>query len=45
MTPLSATAAVGDRARAVELMTFIHETYPAIGLPIRVRPAEVRRAV
>lgn len=45
LTPLSATAAVGDRARAVELMTFIHETYPAIDLPIRVRPAEVRRAV
>jgi hypothetical protein len=45
LAPISATAAVGDRARALELMTFIHQTYPAIEQPIRVRPAEVRHAV
>jgi hypothetical protein len=43
--PVSATAAISDRARAIELMTFIHETYPHIEQPIRVRPVEVRHAV
>ena len=42
---LSATSALGDKARALDLLTFIHETYPAIELPIRVRPAEVRHGV
>jgi hypothetical protein len=41
----SATAAVSHRARAIEIMTFIHSAYPAIELPIRVRTPEVRHGV
>jgi hypothetical protein len=41
----SATAAVSHRARAIEIMTFIHSAYPSIVLPIRVRTAEVRHGV
>jgi hypothetical protein len=41
----SATAAIGDRARFLELMTWIHSAYPGIAQPIRVRPAEVRDGV
>ena len=43
--PLSATAVIGDRARALDLMLLIHETHPSIAQPIRVRAAEVRHAV
>jgi predicted DNA-binding WGR domain protein len=41
----SATAAVGDRARAVAIMTRIHAAYPAVAMPLRVRPVEVRNGV
>jgi hypothetical protein len=41
----SATAAVSHRARAIEILTFIHQAHPSIELPIRVRPAEVRHGV
>jgi predicted DNA-binding WGR domain protein len=41
----SATAAVGDRARAIEILTNIHAMYPELGMPLRVLPVEVRRGV
>jgi hypothetical protein len=41
----SLTAAVSHRARAIEILTFIHQAHPSIKLPIRVRTAEVRHGV
>jgi hypothetical protein len=41
----SATAAIGDRARAVAILTRIHAAHPAIAMPLRVRPVEVRHGV
>jgi hypothetical protein len=42
---LSATVAVGDRARAVEILTGIHAAHPETAMPLRVLPMEVRRGV
>jgi hypothetical protein len=42
---VSATAAVGDRARAVEILTGIHAAHPETAMPLRVLPVEVRRGV
>ncbi len=39
---ISATCAIGDRARTIEAMLQLHETYPDIELPIRLKPLEVR---
>lgn len=39
---ISATCAIGDRARTIEAMVQLHETYPDIELPIRLQPVEVR---
>lgn len=41
----SATAAIGDKARAIEIMLSIHTAYPSILLPIKVQPVEVRGGV
>jgi hypothetical protein len=42
---LSATVAVGDRARTVEILTGIHAAHPEVAVPLRVLPVEVRRGV
>jgi hypothetical protein len=42
---LSATVAVGDRARAIEILTGIHAAHPETAMPLRVLPVEVRRGV
>jgi hypothetical protein len=41
----SVTIAIGDRAAAIEAMLKIHQKYPQISLPIRVKEPEVRYAV
>lgn len=41
----SATMAIGDKARAIEIMVSIQHRYPSIPLPIRVHPVEVRNGV
>jgi predicted DNA-binding WGR domain protein len=41
----SATVAIGDRARAIEILTGIHAAHPAVAMPLRVLPVEVRRGV
>jgi hypothetical protein len=41
----SATAAIGDRGRAIAILTRIHAAYPAVAMPFRVRPVEVRHGV
>jgi len=38
----SATAAIGDRARLIEIMADIRRAYPDIALPLHVRPAPIR---
>lgn len=42
MDHISATIAVGDKAKAVEIMLAIHSRYPDIPLPITLQPVEVR---
>lgn len=42
MSQLSATAAIGDKARTIEMMAEIRERYPDIPLPIEVQTVEVR---
>jgi hypothetical protein len=42
---VSATLAIGDRARALEAMVEIRRLYPGIPLPIIIRSPEVRGAV
>src|SRR5262249_4456441 len=41
----SATAAVSDRARAIEILTEIHAAFPEVAMPMRVVPVEVRHGV
>ncbi len=41
----SVTIAIGDKATAIETMLGIRQQYPAIDLPLQVKPAEVRHAV
>lgn len=38
----SATVAVGDRAKMIEMMFKIRRKYPNISLPIKIKPVEVR---
>ncbi|QDU95675.1 hypothetical protein [Lignipirellula cremea] len=38
----SATAAIGDRARLIEIMTDIRRRFPEMPLPLQVRPVPVR---
>jgi hypothetical protein len=42
---LSATVAVGDRARAIEILTGIQAAHPGVAMPLRVLPVEVRHGV
>lgn len=42
MSKLSATAAIGDKARTIEMMAKIREQYPDIPLPIEIQTVEVR---
>ncbi len=42
---LSATVAVGDRARSIEILTGIHAAHPETAMPLRVLPVEVRHGV
>ncbi len=42
---VSATVAVGDRARAIEILAGIHAAFPETAMPLRVLPVEVRRGV
>lgn len=42
---VSATIAIGDRARAIEAMVEIRLLHPGVPLPILVRPKEMRGAV
>jgi predicted DNA-binding WGR domain protein len=39
---LSATAAIGDRATAIEAMVGLRRTWPDVPLPIEIRPVAVR---
>jgi hypothetical protein len=41
----SATVAIGDRARAIEILTRIHAAFPAVAMPLEVQPVEVRHGV
>jgi hypothetical protein len=41
----SATVAVQDKARAIEILTQIHTAYPDIAMPLKVQPVEVRHGV
>jgi hypothetical protein len=41
----SATIAMRDRARAIEILTRIHAAYPAVAMPLQVLPVEVRHGV
>jgi hypothetical protein len=41
----SATSAIQDRARAIEIMTRIHTAYPAVPMLLRHKPVEVRHGV
>ena len=41
----SATCAVGDKARMIEIMVRIRAQYPQIPLPVEVQPVEVRGGV
>ena len=41
----SATCAIGDRARTIEIMARLRAVYPDILLPLTVRPVEVRSGV
>jgi hypothetical protein len=38
----SATIAIGDRARAIEILTLIQRNHPEVPMPLRVQPVEVR---
>jgi len=41
----SATAAISDRARAIEILTEINAAYPEVAMSLRVVPVEVRHGV
>jgi len=41
---LSATIAIEDRGTAIETMTALHRAWPAVPVPLRVKPVEVRKA-
>ena len=45
LTRQSATCAVGDKAKAIQIMVEIGDRYPQIALPIQVQPVEVRGGV
>ena len=41
----SATIAIQDKARTIEAMLRIHQAYPTVELPIKIKPVEVRSGV
>jgi hypothetical protein len=45
LTRQSVTMAIGDKATAIETMLTLHQHYPALALPLQIKPAEVRHAV
>jgi len=45
LTRQSATCAIGDKARTIEIMVRIRAAYPGISLPLEVQPVEVRGGV
>lgn len=45
LSRVSATAAIGDKARAIEIMLKIRERHPKISVPLEVQPIEVRSGV
>ncbi|MEM7343088.1 MAG: hypothetical protein AAF485_02505, partial [Chloroflexota bacterium] len=45
LTRQSATIVIGDKANTIEALLKIHQTYPHLSVPIRVREPEVRHAV
>ncbi|MBI4851294.1 MAG: WGR domain-containing protein [Acidobacteria bacterium] len=45
LTRQSVTIAITDRARSIEAMLKIHQTYPQVILPIKVKSLEVRRGI
>jgi hypothetical protein len=45
LTRQSATCAIGDRARAIEIMSRLRRAYADIPLPVTVQPVEVRGGV
>ena len=44
LTRQSVTAAIGDKAAAIEAMLLIHRAFPQVALPLEVRQPEVRNA-
>lgn len=45
LTRQSATIAINDKARNIEAMLKIHQKFPQISLPIKVKSLEVRRGI
>ena len=45
LTRQSATGAIGDRARTIEIMNRLRTVYPDLPLPLTVRPVEARGGV
>lgn len=45
LTRHSVTMAIGDKAKSIETMLKIQQTYPQISLPIQIKPVEVSRGV
>jgi hypothetical protein len=41
----SATIAIGDRARAIQILTRIHAAHPDVKVPLSIKPVEVRNGV
>ena len=40
----SATIAIGDKAKAIQIMLKIHKAYPQIPVPIQVKPVSLKPA-
>jgi hypothetical protein len=45
LTRQSLTMSIEDKARSLESMLKIHQTYPQVSLPIQVKSLEVRRGI
>ncbi len=45
LTRISATCAVGDKSRAIEILSVIHQQYPQLETPLTVESVEVRGGV
>lgn len=45
LTRQSVTISIGDKARSIEAMLKIHQSYPQVALPIKVKSLEVRRGI